>query len=205
MRPLLPLFFRRSAIAAAIVLLGLRLSLPALQPVAQAQAPAASKPAPDVLVFTNGDQLTGKLLRGVGDSVVFASDMGRRDHRPARQGKGTPLLLQLRRPPQGHSPYQDPRSSRNRSGRRRKHRRLHLQWPRPDHRGQRRRLHHRLPDLHPRTRGPQEAMAGMDRLRHRRRHPRPRHPDRHHRHSRGLRDPHCALGSLPSQTQPQHL
>ncbi len=44
-----------------------------------AQAPSsgtpAPKPAPDVLIFTNGDQLTGKLERGVGDSVVFQSDM----------------------------------------------------------------------------------------------------------------------------------
>ena len=35
-------------------------------------APAADK---DVLVFVNGDQLSGKLLRGVGDTVVFHSDM----------------------------------------------------------------------------------------------------------------------------------
>src|SRR5271170_4896585 len=33
------------------------------------------KPAPDVIVFTNGDQLTGTLVRGVGSSVVFRSDM----------------------------------------------------------------------------------------------------------------------------------
>jgi hypothetical protein len=39
-----------------------------------AQAPAA-KPEPDVIVFTNGDQLTGTLERGVGDSVVFKSDV----------------------------------------------------------------------------------------------------------------------------------
>ena len=39
-----------------------------------AQAPAA-KPTPDVIVFTNGDQLTGTLERGVGDSVVFKSDI----------------------------------------------------------------------------------------------------------------------------------
>jgi hypothetical protein len=39
-----------------------------------AQTPAA-KPVPDVIVFTNGDRLTGKLERGVGDSVVFQSDM----------------------------------------------------------------------------------------------------------------------------------
>ncbi len=35
----------------------------------------AAKPTPDVLVFTNGDQLTGAVLRGVGDSIVFKSDM----------------------------------------------------------------------------------------------------------------------------------
>jgi hypothetical protein len=40
-----------------------------------APAPAAEKPAPDVLVFTNGDQLTGKLERGVAGTVVFKSDM----------------------------------------------------------------------------------------------------------------------------------
>ena len=34
-----------------------------------------AKPAPDVLVFTNGDQLTGKLVRAAGSSVVFKSDM----------------------------------------------------------------------------------------------------------------------------------
>jgi hypothetical protein len=44
----------------------------------QAQSAAADKsaaPAPDVLVFTNGDQLTGKLLREVSGSVTFHSDM----------------------------------------------------------------------------------------------------------------------------------
>jgi hypothetical protein len=44
-------------------------------PLAVAQAAAAAKPEPDVLVFTNGDQLTGKLERGAGDSIVFNSDM----------------------------------------------------------------------------------------------------------------------------------
>jgi hypothetical protein len=39
---------------------------------AHAQAP---KPKPDVLVFTNGDQLTGKLERVAGGSAVFQSDM----------------------------------------------------------------------------------------------------------------------------------
>jgi hypothetical protein len=45
-------------------------------PFACAQAkPPAPKPAPDVIVFTNGDQLTGTLERGVGNSIVFKSDM----------------------------------------------------------------------------------------------------------------------------------
>jgi hypothetical protein len=34
-----------------------------------------SKPAPDVIVFTNGDQLTGTLERATGDSFVFKSDV----------------------------------------------------------------------------------------------------------------------------------
>jgi hypothetical protein len=37
--------------------------------------PAEPKPTPDVLVFTNGDQLTGKLVSAAGGNVVFASDM----------------------------------------------------------------------------------------------------------------------------------
>jgi hypothetical protein len=44
-----------------------------------AQAPGAQKtrpkPAPDVVIFTNGDQLTGKLEKGAGDSITFNSDM----------------------------------------------------------------------------------------------------------------------------------
>jgi hypothetical protein len=40
----------------------------------QAQS-AAAKPAPDVIVFTNGDQLTGTLERATGDSFVFKSDV----------------------------------------------------------------------------------------------------------------------------------
>jgi hypothetical protein len=42
---------------------------------AVAQAPAAPAPKKDVLVFTNGDQLSGTLTRIVGDSVAFHSDM----------------------------------------------------------------------------------------------------------------------------------
>jgi Protein of unknown function, DUF481 len=41
---------------------------------ARAQS-AAPKPAPDVIVFTNGDQLTGTLERATGDSFVFKSDV----------------------------------------------------------------------------------------------------------------------------------
>ncbi|MDW5267927.1 MULTISPECIES: DUF481 domain-containing protein [Acidobacteriaceae] len=35
---------------------------------------AAAAPKSDVIVFTNGDQLTGTIERGVGDSIVFKSD-----------------------------------------------------------------------------------------------------------------------------------
>lgn len=41
---------------------------------AQTKAPAAA-PAADVLVFSNGDKLTGKLLTASGGNVVFHSDM----------------------------------------------------------------------------------------------------------------------------------
>lgn len=40
----------------------------------QAQAPAPQS-QPDVLIFSNGDQLTGKLERAVGGSILFKSDM----------------------------------------------------------------------------------------------------------------------------------
>ena len=39
------------------------------------QSTPPPKPQPDVLLFTNGDQLTGKLIRADGGSVVFKSDM----------------------------------------------------------------------------------------------------------------------------------
>jgi hypothetical protein len=35
----------------------------------------AARPAPDVLIFTNGDQLTGTLQRAQGGNIVFKSDM----------------------------------------------------------------------------------------------------------------------------------
>jgi hypothetical protein len=45
-----------------------------IAPLARAQS-KTPKPPPDVIVFTNGDQLTGTLERGVGSSVVFKSDV----------------------------------------------------------------------------------------------------------------------------------
>ena len=42
---------------------------------AAAWAQSAGKPTPDVIVFTNGDQLTGTLERADGDSFVFKSDV----------------------------------------------------------------------------------------------------------------------------------
>jgi hypothetical protein len=47
----------------------------AKDPAAPQTAPQPAKPTPDVLIFTNGDQLTGKLERAAGGNVVFASDM----------------------------------------------------------------------------------------------------------------------------------
>ena len=44
-------------------------------PPMRAQAPAAAAPAPDVIVFTNGDQLSGKFLRETSGSVIFHSDV----------------------------------------------------------------------------------------------------------------------------------
>jgi hypothetical protein len=66
----------RNLLSKSLMALSLLLCSPALATfaIAQTAAPAA-KPAPDVLVFTNGDQLSGTVLRGVGDSIVFKSDM----------------------------------------------------------------------------------------------------------------------------------
>jgi hypothetical protein len=67
-------FFSRRFIPLRLILptvLGLASVLPLH---AQTAAPAAAA-APDVIVFTNGDQLTGKLLREVGGSVTFHSDI----------------------------------------------------------------------------------------------------------------------------------
>jgi hypothetical protein len=59
-------------VAKRLIVLAAILGVPGLQALATAQTPA---PTPDVIIFTNGDQLTGTVLRGVGDSIVFKSDM----------------------------------------------------------------------------------------------------------------------------------
>lgn len=67
-------FFQRLVVCLSTVLLGFMLSGTS-HAAGQAQAATAAKPAPDVLVFANGDQLTGKFLRSVGGNAVFHSDM----------------------------------------------------------------------------------------------------------------------------------
>src|ERR1700751_3655696 len=46
-----------------------------LQHATTAWGQGASKPAPDVIVFTNGDQLTGTLEHADGGAFVFKSDI----------------------------------------------------------------------------------------------------------------------------------
>jgi len=62
-----------------IPLLALLISLlPAPSPAAVHAAAAkktASEPAPDTLIFVNGDRLSGKVVRAVGDEVLFHSDI----------------------------------------------------------------------------------------------------------------------------------
>lgn len=50
-------------------------SLAALPFGASAFAQDKNKPSPDVIIFNNGDQLSGILERGVGNSITFKSDM----------------------------------------------------------------------------------------------------------------------------------
>ncbi len=54
------------------VALGLTFALPGQ---AQGAPDKTAAPAPDVIIFTNGDQLTGKLLREVDGSVTFHSEI----------------------------------------------------------------------------------------------------------------------------------
>ena len=57
-----------------LLLLSAAATFPASLAHAQAKPPAP-KPPSDVIVFTNGDQLTGTLERGAGNSIVFKSDV----------------------------------------------------------------------------------------------------------------------------------
>jgi hypothetical protein len=57
-----------------IALLALAAAVAATTSTARAQDSSPKTP-PDLLVFTNGDQLTGVLVRGLGHSIVFKSDM----------------------------------------------------------------------------------------------------------------------------------
>jgi hypothetical protein len=66
----------RDASSKTLITLCLLFSSLVLTTIASAQTPApAPKPTPDVLIFNNGDQLSGTVLRGVGDTIVFKSDM----------------------------------------------------------------------------------------------------------------------------------
>src|ERR1700722_8722208 len=68
------LFLRRSIHFRLVLPTALGLAAALLPLHAQTAAPAAA-PAPDVIIFSNGDQLTGKLLREVNGSVTFHSDI----------------------------------------------------------------------------------------------------------------------------------
>src|ERR1700683_4015370 len=65
-------FLRRvpSTLPVVLAALGLVFTVPM-----HAQAPVAAAPAPDVIFFTNGDQLSGKLVREASGSVIFHSDV----------------------------------------------------------------------------------------------------------------------------------
>ena len=64
-----PLAWSRIGLVLLLLTFALGVSVPG------ARAQASPPKAPDVLVFTNGDQLTGTLVRAIGDTVTFQSDM----------------------------------------------------------------------------------------------------------------------------------
>jgi hypothetical protein len=66
------LFPQRLQLVACAAVLAL-LALPGT--LARAAAPAPKEPAPDTLVFANGDQITGTFVREVGGKVTFKSNM----------------------------------------------------------------------------------------------------------------------------------
>jgi len=76
----LPKPLRPSALRPHVVLGALLLALSPPAAHAQAKPAASAKPAlppppADVIVFTNGDRLSGTLERGIGNSVLFKSDV----------------------------------------------------------------------------------------------------------------------------------
>jgi hypothetical protein len=66
--------FLRPVLNTLLIVLPAALGLVFAAPM-QAQAPAAPAAPSDVIIFTNGDQLTGKLLREVSGSVTFHGDI----------------------------------------------------------------------------------------------------------------------------------
>ena len=72
-RSISPAHFSRRGIWHAVALA--LLTLPVVFASTHAAAQAAAKPDVDVLTFTNGDQLTGKVVSETGGVVTFQSDM----------------------------------------------------------------------------------------------------------------------------------
>src|ERR1700694_646795 len=65
----------RNVRTARVVALMLLFVIPVSLAAQQAGEKSPPKPTPDVIVFTNGDQLTGKLEKGEAGSITFQSDM----------------------------------------------------------------------------------------------------------------------------------
>ena len=63
---------RRIWLSAVVILAGFGAAAGGQKP---PEAPAKAAPPPDVIVFNNGDQLSGKFLRSVGGNAVFHSDI----------------------------------------------------------------------------------------------------------------------------------
>lgn len=66
---------RRSIKRVSLLVLSLVFGVMLQQPVRASAQSDSAKPAPDVIVFANGDQLTGTLERATGNSFVFKSDV----------------------------------------------------------------------------------------------------------------------------------
>ncbi len=75
-RSMNPLQSARCAFSRLLMVTSLALaSLTFALPLHAQKTPAPAPPGTDIIVFTNGDQLTGKLLHGIGDKVTFHSDV----------------------------------------------------------------------------------------------------------------------------------